>query len=86
MPRHSSSIIPVRATRRRKRVLVSSTHIALVGGRLDLAAFQLTPPLGSSILSPEALATTTGQSRSCEMQPRCSRVFPAVCAKNSNRM
>lgn len=38
------------ARSRRKRVLVNSTHIARVGGRLALAAFQLTPPLGRSMM------------------------------------
>jgi hypothetical protein len=43
--------MPVRARRSRNRDLVNKTHIALVGGRFDLAAFQLTPPLGSSIIN-----------------------------------
>jgi len=38
------------AMRRRKRALVKTTNIALPGGRRALAAFQLTPPLGSSMM------------------------------------
>jgi hypothetical protein len=51
IPRHSNNIMPARVRRKRKRVLVNSTHIALVAGRFALVAFQLTPPFGSSMLS-----------------------------------
>lgn len=50
-PRHNNNTAPVMATSRRKRVLVSKTHIALVGGSVALAAFQLIPPFGRSISS-----------------------------------
>jgi hypothetical protein len=49
MPRHRKRTIPTRAMRKRKRFLATTAHMALVGCRLDLAAFQLTPPLGSSM-------------------------------------
>jgi len=49
MPRHNNSMAPAMAMKRRNRVLAKKTHIALVGGKLALAAFQLTPPLGRSI-------------------------------------
>jgi hypothetical protein len=50
-PRHNNNTAPVMATSRRKRVLVSNTHSALVGGSVALAAFQLIPPFGRSISS-----------------------------------
>jgi hypothetical protein len=45
--------MPARTMRKRKRDLVNTDRIALVGaeGRLALAVFQLRPPLGSSILN-----------------------------------
>ena len=67
--RHSNSIVPTRAKRTRNRVLVRSIHIALVGGRLDRAAFQLTPPFGSSI--------STGLSHRPTLAP--SLVYVGVC-------
>ena len=72
MPRQRNSMLPIRAMSRRKRFLASSTHIALVGGRLDRAAFQLTPFLGSNMSGylPMVLgATTRGQWRGCEARP-----------------
>lgn len=50
-PRHNNNTAPVMATSSRKRVLVRKTHIALVGGSVALAAFQLIPPFGRSISS-----------------------------------
>jgi hypothetical protein len=40
---------PVRATATRNRVRVKNIKTAFHGGSLDLADFQVTPPLGSSI-------------------------------------
>lgn len=48
-PLHNNNIIPAKATHSKNRVLVKKIHITLVGGSRDLAAFQLTPPLGRSI-------------------------------------
>lgn len=58
-PRQSNNMAPVKAIIRRKRVLVSRTHSALVGGSCDLAAFQLIPPFGYNILRPSRLALYT---------------------------
>ena len=91
MPRQRNSMLPTRAMSRRKRFLVSSTHIALVGGRLDRAAFQLTPCLGSNMSGylPMALgATTRGQWRSCEARPAaivCSSVSVVVVIGRGGR-
>ena len=66
MPRQRNSMLPTSAMSRRKRFLASSAHIALVGGRLDRAAFQLTLCLGSNMSGylPMVLgATTRGQWR-----------------------
>lgn len=48
-PLQSSSTRPTSATDTRKRVRVTTTHIALKGGSLAFADFHVTPPLGSSI-------------------------------------
>jgi hypothetical protein len=48
-PLHNNNTIPVKATHSKNRVLVKKIHITRVGGSRDLAAFQLTPPLGRSI-------------------------------------
>jgi len=53
MPCHSNTIMAAMAMRRRKRALVRTTNIALPGGRRALAAFQLTPPFGSSMMKVE---------------------------------
>jgi hypothetical protein len=50
--------MPDKATNSKNRVLVKNTHIARVGGSCDLAAFQLTPPLGRSIAPVDGLFTT----------------------------
>lgn len=50
MPRHRSSITPATATQSKNLVLVRKVHIALVGGRLALATFQLMPPFGRSMI------------------------------------
>jgi hypothetical protein len=83
MPRHSNNTTPTIVTSKRKRVLANSAHIALVGGSRALAAFQLTPPLGSSILA------TSGDP---QHQPGASIVSPvghraagAVCSTISYR-
>jgi hypothetical protein len=57
-PLHNNNTIPAKATHSRKRVLVKKIHIARVGGNRDLAAFQLTPPLGRSIALLRGLFTT----------------------------
>jgi len=49
-PFHSNSTIPNTATNSRNRVRVMKFHIALLGGNLARADFQLTPPLGSSMV------------------------------------
>lgn len=41
---------PVKAMDTKKRVRVNKTRIALHGGNLALADFQLTPPFGSSMM------------------------------------
>lgn len=51
MPRHNNRITPVRATPSRNLVLVTKLHTALEGGSWALAAFQLKPPLGRSIVT-----------------------------------
>jgi hypothetical protein len=51
IPRHSKIIRPVNATATRNLVRVRNIIIAFQGGNLDLADFQVTPPLGRSILS-----------------------------------
>lgn len=50
MPRHRSSMTPATATQSKNLVLVRKVHIALVGGRLALATFQLMPPFGRSMV------------------------------------
>lgn len=59
MPRHSNNMVPIKATKTRKRVLVMKSHIALVGGSDDFADFQETPPLGSSIVGNGALGVVS---------------------------
>lgn len=49
-PRHNRMIRPVTANETRKRVRVRRTRTARHGGRRDLADFQLTPPLGKSMM------------------------------------
>lgn len=51
IPLHNRISKPAIATDTKKRVLVTSTRIALHGGNLALADFHVTPPLGRSILS-----------------------------------
>ena len=77
IPRHNNSTAPTTATRRRKRVLVRKTHIARVGGKLALAAFQLTPPLGSSISSPPGGPQHTTPDR-LVMRPVQGRAFASL--------
>lgn len=48
-PLHNNNTIPAKATHNKNRVLVKKIHITRAGGKRDLAAFQLTPPLGRSI-------------------------------------
>lgn len=50
IPRHSNKMMPVTATRSKKRVRVTRFQTTRVGGNCALAAFQLKPPLGRSIL------------------------------------
>jgi len=57
-PLHNNNTIPAKATHSKNRVLVKKIHITLVGGSRDLAAFQLTPPLGRSIAPLGGLFTT----------------------------
>jgi hypothetical protein len=49
-PRHMRMSRPVKAMDTKKRVRVNKTRIALHGGNLALADFQLTPPFGSSMM------------------------------------
>lgn len=51
MPRHKRRMTPVRATPSRNLVLVTKLQTALEGGSWALAAFQLKPPLGRSIVA-----------------------------------
>ena len=48
--------MPARAANSKNRVLVTKFQIALDGGSLALAAFQLTPPLGRSMTTEPAQA------------------------------
>lgn len=50
IPRHNNTTTPERATKRRNRVRVRKLNIALEGGSRALADFQVTPPLGRSIV------------------------------------
>lgn len=49
-PLHISRNRAAKAAQRRNRVRVKKTHIALVGGRFDRAAFHDTPPFGSNMV------------------------------------
>ena len=49
IPLHNKINIPAMVIDTKKRVLVTSTRIALHGGNLALADFHVTPPLGRSI-------------------------------------
>jgi len=51
MPRHSSRMVPATATNNKNLVRVRKDHTALDGGSEALAAFQVMPPLGSSMAS-----------------------------------
>ena len=50
IPLHNKTMRPVRATATRNRVRVKNINTAFQGGNLALADFQLTPPLGSSMM------------------------------------
>lgn len=50
IPRHNSSRTPATAMQSRNLVLVKNDHTALVGGSWALAAFQLKPPFGRSMM------------------------------------
>lgn len=69
-PLHNNSTMPDKATKSKNRVLVKKTHIALVGGNCDLAAFQLTPPLGRSIAPVDGLFTTRWNEQVQSVQKR----------------
>lgn len=50
-PLHNNRKRLANAIHKRNRVRVKKTHIALVGGRFDRAAFHDTPPFGSNMMS-----------------------------------
>lgn len=81
--------MPVTATSRRKRVLVNSTHIARVGGRFALAAFQLTPPLGRSMMIevagwPSAPPYNVNGTADSIQNVRCCLAFSKLCKLVTN--
>ena len=85
MPRHSIKTMPANATKRRKRVRVRKCRTALDGGSRALVDFQVTPPLGSSIVVKEegrgwtddTLFTTVVPPR--EILPACDVVQGRRC-------
>jgi hypothetical protein len=86
-PLHNNNTIPAKATNNKNRVLVKKIHIARVGGNRDLAAFQLTPPLGRSIAPLGGLFTTLenewnqsvgGETSDAPRITMCSKI--AICA------
>lgn len=76
MPRHNSSMTPATATHSRNRVLVKKAHIALVGGRLALATFQLMPPFGNSMVKRVGWPATPPRNRlaAVQLKPRSAQV------------
>ena len=62
IPLHNKIIRPVSATATRNLVRVKNIIMAFQGGNLDLADFQVTPPLGKSILKKYDL-TAQGESK-----------------------
>ena len=67
-PRHIRISKPVRATETRKRVRVSSTSTARHGGNRALADFQVTPPLGKSMVEYETSEDSGALSRGEEFR------------------
>lgn len=82
IPRHNSSMTPATAIHSRNLVLVRNVHIALVGGRLALATFQLMPPFGRSMVKRVGWPATPPRNRlvAVQLKPRSAQVRRDVSA------